>query len=303
MRCLVIKKGKVRDRFKLCIQGEEMPSLTNNPIKCLGKWFDSSLTNKNSKERLQHQVAQGLRRIDKCDLSGKFKAWVFQHGLLPRLVWPLMVNEIPISTVEKVEQVISKHLRRWLGLPPSFTSLGLYGKSNKLQVPISSIVEEFKVAKARLLLTLRDSADDKISSAGIEVRAGRKWSVSQAVENAESNLRHQDIVGATNRGREGLGSRSHQRWESASNSDRRTMVQAELRKTEEQARSAKAVQLGRQGNWTRWNVPDRKLTWSEIWSYEHLRLSFLLRSIHDLLPTPVNLHQWKMIEDPTCPLC
>ena len=117
-RCLVIQKGKVTDKFKLSIQGKAIPSLTNNPIKCLGKWFDSSLTNKDSKERLQHQVAQVLRCIDKCDLSGKFKAWIFQHGLLPRLVWPLMVNEIPISSVEKVEQVVSKHLRRWLGLPP-----------------------------------------------------------------------------------------------------------------------------------------------------------------------------------------
>ena len=125
-------------------------------------------------------------------------------------------------------------------------------------------MEEYKVAKARLLLTLRDSADEKIREAGITVRTGRKWSVSQAVEAAECSLKHQDIVGTTNLGREGLGTRQHQRWENSGKQERRTLVQNEVRKGEEQVRSAKAVQLGPQGNCTRWNLPDRKISWSEL---------------------------------------
>ena len=45
-RCLIVKNGKVVDKFKLEIQGEEIPSVVNNPIKCLGKWFDSTLSDK-----------------------------------------------------------------------------------------------------------------------------------------------------------------------------------------------------------------------------------------------------------------
>jgi len=99
-----------------------------------------------------------------------------------------MVNEIPVSLVEQQEQVVSKRIRRRLGLPPSFSSKGLYGKSTKLQIPLTSLVEEYKVAKTRLYLTLRDSEDEKVSKAGIEVRTGRKWSVTKAVEQAESSL-------------------------------------------------------------------------------------------------------------------
>jgi hypothetical protein len=54
-------------------------------------------------------------------------------------------------------------------------------------------VEEFKVVKARLVLSLRDSKDEKISQAGIETRSGRKWSASSAVESAESRIRHKEI--------------------------------------------------------------------------------------------------------------
>jgi len=200
-----VKKGKVTKQFKMSIQGEEIPLLIDNPIKCLGKWFDSSLTYKSSKGRLRQQLEEDLRRIDKSEFPGKFMTWIYQHGLLPRLVWPLMVNEAKVSLVEQLEQAVSKHIRRWLGLPPSFSSIGLYGKSTKQQISLKAIVEEYKIAKIRLYLTLRDSEDEKASKAGIEVRTGRKWSVAKAVEQAESSLQHQAIVGITNIGREVLG--------------------------------------------------------------------------------------------------
>ncbi|XP_053395805.1 uncharacterized protein LOC123525604 [Mercenaria mercenaria] len=171
-RCLAIKKGKVTDRFKLEIQGEEIPFLVNNPIKCLVKWFDSTLAKMGNQERLRKQVQDGLQKISKTELPWKFKAWMFQLGLLPTLVWSLMVYEVPISLIETLEQTVSKYLKRWLGLPPSFTNIGLYGKSTKLQLPLTALTEGYKVTKARLLLTLRDSADEKISKAGIDVRTG-----------------------------------------------------------------------------------------------------------------------------------
>ena len=303
-RCLVIRKGKVTDKFPLCVQNETIPSLTNNPIKCLGKWFDASLKDGNNVSRLRNQVQEGMKTIDKTGLPGKYKAWMYQHGLLPRLTWPLTLYEIPTTAVEELERTVSKHLRRWLGVPPSFTSIGLYGKSTKLQLPLSSLVDEFKVAKTRLVVTLRDSRDQLIRQAGIETRTGRKWSASQAVEQAESRLRHRDIVGTTCENRQGLGSGTPRcQWKTAEPHDRRAMVQQEVREQEEEVRRARAVQLGSQGAWTKWNLPERQLTWSDIWQYEPLRLKFLLRSVYDVLPTPANLNRWKLTENPECSLC
>ncbi len=141
-RSLVIKSGSVTKRFTLQVQGEDIPSIMDSPIKCLGKWFDSSLSDKANVERIRSQLQEGLKQIDKSALPGKFKAWLFQNALLPRLMWPLMLYEIPTSSVECLERTISRHLRRWLGVPPSFTSIGLYGRSNQLQLPLSSLVEE-----------------------------------------------------------------------------------------------------------------------------------------------------------------
>ena len=57
------------------------------------------------------------------------------------------------------------------------------------------MVEEYKVGKARLVITLKDYKDEKVRAAGVEVKTGRKWSASKAVTEAVSRLRHKDIVG------------------------------------------------------------------------------------------------------------
>lgn len=49
-RYMIIKKGQISQQFQLKVQGEVIPSIVNNPIKCLGKWFDYTLCDKNSIE-------------------------------------------------------------------------------------------------------------------------------------------------------------------------------------------------------------------------------------------------------------
>ncbi|XP_052281123.1 uncharacterized protein LOC127878636 [Dreissena polymorpha] len=219
-----------------------------------GKWYDASLNDISSTNRTKNQLQEGLKQIDQTSLPGKFKAWLYQHGLLPRLMWPLMLYEIAVSTVEGFERTINRYLRRWLGVPPSFTSIGLYGRTNQLQLPISSVVEEYKVAKARMVVTLKESSDDLIRMAGIETRTGRKWSASQAVSQAESILRHKDIVGTTTEGRQGLGMIKPQRWSTADKRERSQMVQKEIRASEEESRRARSVEMGGQCAWNKWRT-------------------------------------------------
>lgn len=90
-----------------------------------------------------------LSAVDKSGLPGKFKSWIYQHAILPRILWPLLVYSVPMSTVEGFEQKISRYLRRWLGLPRSLSSIALYGWKNKLSLPFSSIREEFMVTRTR----------------------------------------------------------------------------------------------------------------------------------------------------------
>ena len=132
-----------------------------------------------------------LKSVDKSGLPGKFKAWVYQHSILPRILWPLLV----VVTVEILERSVSNHLRRWLGLPKSLSNIALYRNSNKLQLCFKSLEEEFKVTRAREVVQYRDSSDPKVAKAGIQVRTGRKWRAEEAVQEADAGLRHRNLVG------------------------------------------------------------------------------------------------------------
>ncbi len=69
-------------------------------------------------QHLQHRkTSWRMAKIDKSGLPGKYKCWIYQHGLLPRLMWLLTVYEVLLSTVEGIERKFNKHLRRWLGIP------------------------------------------------------------------------------------------------------------------------------------------------------------------------------------------
>lgn len=55
-RCLIIRKGHVFTECTLIIQGEAIPNIKDNPVKCLGKWFDASLNDKEVTAGIKEQV-------------------------------------------------------------------------------------------------------------------------------------------------------------------------------------------------------------------------------------------------------
>ena len=173
-----------------------------------------------------------------------------------------------------------------------------------LQLPFSSITEEFKVGKAWLHLMLRDSPDDVIRQVQPEVRTGSKWSAAKVVQEAEASLQIKEVIGATQTGRAGLGSTPH-RWFSREDSrGRRDMVITELKMIEEEKRVATAAGQAKQCAWKNWEEAEaRKLSWSSLMTMEPLALSFLLRSTYNLLPTPASHKQWGFTGDDTCAMC
>ena len=265
-RSLVVKKGKVTDRFRFNIEGKQIPTISEKPVKSLGKVFDSSLKDSSSVQSTCQELDSWLRAVDRSGVPGKFKAWIYQHGILPRILWPLLVYEVPMSTVETLERKVSSCLRRWLGLPRSLSSIALYGNSTKLRLPLKSLEEEFKVTRTREVLMYRDSRDPKVAQAGVVVKTGRKWSAKAAVLDAESRLRQKDLVGVVAHGRAGLGLFPTPRQRECKGKEKRRQIQEEVRAAVEEERSSRAVGQRQQGAWTRWEqAMDRKVTWTDLW--------------------------------------
>lgn len=134
---------------------------------------------------------------------------------------------VPMTLVEGLKRRVNKHLHRWLGIPPSFTSVGLYIRSGQLQLLLSSVVE-FKVAKYRAVMMYRDSGDEKIRGADVTTRAGHKWAADAAVAQAERRLKLNDMIGSQCMGRQGLRTTHFQQWGKADLMQRREMIQAKF---------------------------------------------------------------------------
>lgn len=72
-RSLVLKKGRVADKFRFSIAGTSIPTISEKPIKSLGKFFDSSLRDTASIKNTCEELEGRLNDVDKYGLLGKFK--------------------------------------------------------------------------------------------------------------------------------------------------------------------------------------------------------------------------------------
>ena len=64
---------------------------------------------RNSSAELTDKLLAGLSVIDKSHFTGMQKLWILQHLLIPRIQWPLLIYEIPISLAFKLEQKVCLH--------------------------------------------------------------------------------------------------------------------------------------------------------------------------------------------------
>ena len=165
-RSLVIIKGVVSQRTPQ-IQGNPITSITEKPVKYLGKVYNKSLNDQEQAGEVLKELKQGLKKIGKTMIPGRYKAWMVQHMLLPRLMWPLTIYNIPESKVEEMQRLITVRLKSWLGLPRSLSVACMYTRSGKLQLPYSELTE-VKAAKARVYTTFEESKDPCVQ--GIELK-------------------------------------------------------------------------------------------------------------------------------------
>ena len=298
---MVIIEGKVSSKTP-SIEGVPITSITEKNIKYLGKVYNSSLNEQDQAREVLQELNKGLQKIERAWLPGRYKAWMFQHMLLPRIMWPLTIYNIPESKVEEMQTRITGHLKRWLGLPRSLSTACMYSRSGKLQLPYTELSEEVKAAKARVYTTFEESEDPCVRGANLKVDGGRKSDTPGSVEDAKSRLRMKEIVGIPNKGKEGLGMNPRKYYSSSTKEERRTMVVDTIREAEEDRRRVKMASLAKQGAHTRWEVPEKKLSHRDIITTSETSLKFLVKAVYDLLPTPSNKNIWYGGEE-TCKLC
>ena len=127
-RSAVLVRGGVMEVEPFSVDGTTIPSIQRKPVKTLGRIFDGTLNDRKAREELEVKVKDRLRLIDRSLFTGFMKLWILHHILVPKISWHLMIYEIPVSSVERLEVKISKHIRKWLGVRKMLNRSALYCK-------------------------------------------------------------------------------------------------------------------------------------------------------------------------------
>ena len=298
-RSLVIREGKVKP-VTVKWKNDTITPITEKPIRYLGKEYNSTLNDTEQIRETEKITIKALGIINRSMLPGRFKVWILQNILLARIMWPLTIYEAPMSKIEEIQKKLTSAIKKWLGLPRSLSTSLMYSRSTKVQLPITALSEEVKAAKVRSAFMMETSKDRCIREANIKENTGRKWKVKEAMEDANSRLRMQEVTGIPNRGREGLGMNPRMYYSKVGNKEKRGLIVSMVREREEEARRVNISNLAIQGACFKWEVAGRNIS---IWETTDSNLRYLIKSIYDLLPTPANKNRWFNTEEYKCPLC
>ena len=124
-----------------------IPSIHSRPVKFLGQIIDGSISDRKSLHELEKKLLDTLNIIDTSHFTGSQKLWFLQHLLSPGIQWPILIYEVPISLAFKLEQKASVHIRKWLKLHRSITSLSLYSSALPCALPVRSLTSVLKSSK------------------------------------------------------------------------------------------------------------------------------------------------------------
>ncbi|GFO17263.1 reverse transcriptase [Plakobranchus ocellatus] len=163
-RSLSIRKGKVDEATTFTVAEQQIPTVSQEPVRSPERWYDSSMKDTRRGAETLELASENLLAINKCGLQGKFKIWGLQFMLIPKHLWPLLVYDICSTTVEAIEAKINKCTRKWLGVPPGLSDVAMYCRKAKLKLPMKSILEEYKCGKARFLTMLEESDDPVVKT-------------------------------------------------------------------------------------------------------------------------------------------
>ena len=85
-------------------------------FKYLGLYLQHNLKDDLVKKLVEEKLLKWLQVVEESGLEGRMKAWITNFHICSKLAWLLLVQDFPVSVVEKWRDLVHKKYRSWLGL-------------------------------------------------------------------------------------------------------------------------------------------------------------------------------------------
>ncbi|CAN0028026.1 unnamed protein product [Heterosigma akashiwo] len=282
-------------------------------IKLLGVQIQWDLGSGTIFEMLGNKLKGWLAKVDECSLPGAFKVWIVNYVVYSRLVWHLVVYDIPDTVIRDWRHQCVQMYQKWLGVTHTAES-SVFFRSRKEHTGLGLKDLETEGDCMRLVQchTLLGSADEQMrllfalklrrERAG-QIGRGRKASSSSPCSMLDG------LLGRVAHLRmQGVGFRAGPRklWRVPGKQAERRGVSLLTREDHEHRRLIRLY-----GRWMKWSLleelREEQLSAEKmLFQYNRRLLAFTINSTLDTLPTPEMLVRWgKQGDDPSvnCTLC
>ena len=271
----------------LTISGREIPPAEDRVFKFLGMPVRVHSSNDDARSSLRGSLQQMLTAIDKTPLTRQQKLRLFKFGVCPRLSWPLLVEDFPITWLERdLQPLATKALKEWAGLARHSNTSILFLPAKRGGLALPSLVREHKKLQASKIVQLITSHDPGVRKVAdlrlLEEKKRRRIKFRPAV--LVNSITMQD----------------HPQNCRALSSAVNTLLAEE----EDDGLHNSLCQLLAQGEMARtWGESSPDLWVRAVQQLPPEPLKFVLNSSLNTLPTNSNLHMWGKKASNICPLC
>jgi hypothetical protein len=219
-----------------------------------------------------------------------------------------MVHSWSVTKVEELDSCSTRYLVKWSGMLSRGANKSFFWRQRDqfglyLRKP-STLFKQMQVVKYHLLKYSKDLNMRELYRARLnrEKEWTNRWSPAVTIETAESTSRLDDRIKGAQCGTAGLGLMSL-----FSRADRpRSKVVSFVYNADNEARMTHLRSLVKQGKIAQWDhVIATDFSWNKLtFGMSQGEFSFMVNSMHNLLPTPDNLRLWGKTEaDLGCSLC
>jgi hypothetical protein len=283
-------------------------SFKNTHFKFLGRHIHYNLKETAIKEKIFRSFVEDVELVTKTRVNGLMKLWLYQHYILYRLTWPLLIHDLDLTFAKRLQQHIQPLLKKWSGIGSSVDEGMLYRSRTNLGLQLTAVGDHYNAMQVVKTQLLQESADETVRET-LSAKVAREASMTRHRKPSKLNTEATaqvklDLRFPTQPDRQGLGNGKFKADHTTA--EIRKLVSVTTRGFAEDKRIQHAQNLAIQGTWTKWhdNVIPFDLSWKNlIYGQGPHVIKFVLNATVNWVKTPDLLKLWGYTQEARCKLC
>ena len=183
-------------------------------FKYLGLYLQHNLKDDLVKKLVEEKLLKWLQVVEESGLEGRMKAWITNFHICSKLAWLLLVQDFPVSVVEKWRDLVHKKYRSWLGLAKMAEPSILYRSQEHFGLNLKDLVQmekQLRVIKWHIIKYSKDAQMQELYQYRLaldkngHIGRGNRTSPCLTLENIERSRELDRMTSYGQRGHHGLG--------------------------------------------------------------------------------------------------